>query len=147
MPRISILKHHKVLLDTHVWLWLMTGASELSSSFRKAVDRCCSYEGVLISAISVWEVGMLVEKKRIELDRDCLEWVEEALEKSGVKLLPISPRIAIQSSRLPGDVHGDPADRLLIATAYEHNAVLVTCDRKLLEYGQGRYISVHNPER
>jgi PIN domain nuclease of toxin-antitoxin system len=101
--------------------------------------------GILISPISIWEIGMLVEKNRISIEMDVLDWVEQSLEGSGTKLVPISPRVAIQSSRLPGIIHGDPADRILVATAFEENAVLVTCDRQLLEYGKGRFISVYNP--
>jgi PIN domain nuclease of toxin-antitoxin system len=57
----------------------------------------------------------------------------------------MTPKIAIQSTRLPGIIHGDPADRILTATAHEENAVLVTCDEKLLKYGEENFISVYNP--
>ena len=60
---------------------------------------------------------------------------------------PISSRIAIHSSRLPGEIHANPADRILIATAYENNAVLVTYDDKILAYGEDRFIGVHNPRK
>ncbi|MBS0638092.1 MAG: type II toxin-antitoxin system VapC family toxin, partial [Verrucomicrobia bacterium] len=136
---------HKLLLDTHVWIWLMGGNSSLSRQFRTAVDNAQKHDGILISAISVWEIGMLVEKKRIEIEMDTLDWVETSLSSKGVKLVPLTPRISILSSRLPGTVHGDPADRLLVASAHEENAVLVTCDQKLISYGQDRFISVYNP--
>lgn len=87
---------------------------------------------------------MLVEKNRIELDIDCLDWVEEALSM-GINLIPICPKIAVLSSRLPGTVHGDPADKIPIATAYEHNAILISHDQKILEYGQGKFITVYDP--
>ncbi|MBY0529411.1 MAG: type II toxin-antitoxin system VapC family toxin [Rhabdochlamydiaceae bacterium] len=145
MPIVKNLKHHKIILDTHIWLWVMTGDSKIKASFRKALDFALQSNGVLISPISIWEVGMLVEKQRISLDMDCQDWIEQALDMPGIKLVPISPRIAIQSSRLPGTVHGDPADRLLIATAHQENAVLVTCDKKLIAYGQDRFINVHDP--
>lgn len=145
MPIYKQLKQHTILLDTHVWLWLMMGNEKLSNSFKKAVDRNIENESILISAISLWELGMLVEKKRIELEMDCLDWVEQALENRGINLMPITPRIAIQSTRLPEEIHGDPADKILIATAHEHNAVLVTHDQKILEYGKGRFINVFDP--
>ena len=147
MPVIKTLQKHKILLDTHVWLWLMQGNSILTPSFQKAIERCREYDGVCISAISIWEIGMLVNKKRIELEMDCLDWIEQALDLPGVRLMPLTPRIAIQSTRLPGAPHGDPADRILVATAHEHNAVLATCDDKLLSYGKDRYFSVHDPEK
>ena len=145
MPIVNQIKQHKILLDTHVWIWLMAGDASLSLHFRRAIARCKEHDGIIISPISVWEIGMLVEKKRILLDMDCLDWVEQSLESPGITLVPITPRIAIQSTRLPDEIHGDPADRLLVATAHELNAVLITCDEKLLRYGKYKYISVHNP--
>ena len=145
MPIIKQLQQHKVLLDTHVWLWLMDGNSVLSAAFCKAITRCQNQDGILISPISIWEIGMLVEKKRIALEMDCLDWVEKALNRPGISIVPITPQIAIQSTRLPGDVHGDPADRLLIATAHAENAVLVTCDQKLLDYGKDKFVYVYSP--
>lgn len=147
MPLIRNLKQHKLLLDTHVWLWLMTGDSILSPSFTEAIERSQGHDNVLISAISIWEVGMLVEKKRVELEMDCLDWVEQSLAGPGIRLVPLSPRIAIESTRLPGEIHGDPADRILIATAHEEGAVFVTCDQKLLEYGSDRFVTVYDPRR
>ncbi|HNA62186.1 MAG TPA: type II toxin-antitoxin system VapC family toxin [Rhabdochlamydiaceae bacterium] len=147
MPIIKNLKQHKLLLDTHVWLWIMIGNSDLTANFRKAFAHSQKNQGVLISPISIWEIGMLVEKNRIQIDMDVQEWVDQALDIPGVKLSPITSRIAIQSSRLPGIVHGDPADRLLIATAHEENAVLTTCDEKLLKYGADKFVNVHDPSK
>jgi len=95
--------------------------------------------------MSIWEIGMLVEKGRIEIDMDVMDWIEQALEIPGIDLCAITPKIAIQSTKLEGKIHGDPVDRLLIATASEKNAVLVTCDYKILEYAKERSISAFNP--
>lgn len=143
MPINKSLKQHKLLLDTHVWIWLMVGDLRLSNSFRRAIEK--KNISILISAISIWEIGMLVERKRIQLEIDCLDWVEQALSIPNIDLADITPRIAISSTRLPEDPHGDPADRILIATAHEHNAVLVTHDQKILDYGKGKFISVYDP--
>lgn len=145
MPILKSLKRHKLLLDTHVWLWALTGNSKLTKEFAQSFDKILGTHGIFVSPMSVWEIGMLVEKKRIEIDMDVLDWVNQALEEAGLQLSPVTPRIAIQSTRLPGNVHGDPVDRLLIATAHEENAVLVTCDEKILEYGIGKFISVFDP--
>lgn len=145
MPVIKSIKQHKILLDTHVWLWLLSGNPILSTSFCQSVDRAQNYEGIIISAISVWEIGMLVARGRISLEMDCLDWVDQALANRGVKLIPLSPHIAIHSTCLPGNIHGDPADRILVATAFEEGAVLITCDQFLLEYGKDKFISVHDP--
>lgn len=145
MPILKKLQQHKLLLDTHVWIWLMEGNPIISGHFVSSVEHAQNHDGILISAISIWELGMLVERKRIEIEMDVLDWANDALASRGVTLIPLTPRISILSSRLPGAMHGDPADRILVASAYEENAVLVTCDQKLLEYGKDRFISVHNP--
>lgn len=145
MPILKNLHQHKVVLDTHVWFWLMQGDKKLSNSFKNSINKCREMDHVFISAISVWEIGMLAEKKRIEFNIDRMDWIELALNIPGVNLLPISPKIAIQSTRLPEEIHGDPADRILVASAHDQNAVLVTHDEKLLEYGKGRYINVYDP--
>jgi len=145
MPTVKKLEKHKLLLDTHIWIWLMQGNDNLSLDFRKAIDRCQAFEGILISSISIWEIGMLVNKKKLILGMETLDWVNQTLELPGVILVPISPRIAIQSTTLPGEVHGDPTDRILIATAHEESAVLTTCDKKILDYGNDSFVSVYNP--
>ncbi len=145
MPIVEHLKQHKLVLDTHVWLWAMTGNTILKPNFRKAIEHSLKNNGVLISPISIWEIGMLVEKRRIQIDMDSQEWIDQALDTPGIRIVAIPPRIAIQSTRLPGTMHGDPADRILVATAHEENAVLITCDEKLLEYGKDKFISVHDP--
>lgn len=145
MPILKKLKQHILLLDTHILIWLVMGDPSLSRSFINTIEEHSKTGTILISPISVWEIGMLVEKKRIELTMDCQQWIDEILRSPGISLAPISAKIAILSTRLPGIVHGDPADRILIATAHEENAVLVTADDKLLEYGKDRLISVYNP--
>jgi len=144
MPIVKTLKQHTVLFDTHVFLWYMEGNTKLRLSFQKKIN---GYkEGhVLLSPISIWEIGMLVEKKRISLEMDVLEWVQRALVCPLIQLAPLTPEIAIQSTRLPGAFHGDPCDRMLVATSHVHNAVLVTCDEKLIELGKDAFFSVHNP--
>lgn len=145
MPIFKHLKQHVILLDTHVWYWVMLGDKRLSKSFRNAIEKSAENESILISAISIWEFGMLVEKKRIELEMDCMDWVEQALGSQGINLVSLTPLIAIQSTRLPENAHGDPADKILIATAHEYHAVLVTHDQKILDYGKGKFINVYDP--
>jgi PIN domain nuclease of toxin-antitoxin system len=124
-----------VLLDTHAWVWLLQGTPRLGPKSRAAVEAACRYQaGVLIAAISVWEVGMLVAKGRLVLDRDVGEWVRMALALPGVTLIGLEPDIAVSSTRLPGDLQGDPADRLIVASARHVGAVLITDDGSTLEY-------------
>lgn len=145
MPILKTIKHHKLVLDTHIWLWLMVGSSRLNQNFQDAITHAQLNYGVLISAISIWEIGMLVEKKRIQLDMDTLDWISQSLDFPGTRLVPLSPKIAIQSTRLPGNIQVDPADRILVATAHEESAVLITCDEKLIRYGEDKFISVYDP--
>jgi PIN domain nuclease of toxin-antitoxin system len=133
----------KLLLDTHIWVWLMNGNSEeLGAATVRTLEEATSYGGVYVSAVSVWEVAMLESKGRIRLSRDCLDWVRDALGAPGLHLLPLSPEVAVASSRLPGVFHGDPADRILTASARLHQLTLVTHDERILAYGAEQYVSV-----
>ena len=85
---------------------------------------------------------MLESKKRIHLWAPCEQWVQQALATPGLTLAPLTPEIAIESARLPGDLHGDPIDRILVATARRMGARLMTRDRKLIEYGRQGYARV-----
>lgn len=132
-----------LLLDTHVWVWIMDGAAEqVGGTAANAVMEAGAIGKVLISAISVWEVGMLEAKGRVRFSMEVSEWVRRALGAPGVHLSPLSPEIAIDSTRLPEPMHGDPADRILIATARRVGATLVTRDHKILEYGREGLLSV-----
>jgi PIN domain nuclease of toxin-antitoxin system len=129
-----------VLLDTHAWVWLMNGSRQLGTKARKAVQQSLANEAVLVSAISPWEVAMLVSKRRLVLDRDVGEWVQQALSQPGIRLEALSPEIAVASTRMPDELHGDPADRLIAATARHLGAVLLTDDQLLLDYGKAGHI-------
>ena len=131
-----------VLLDTHAWVWLMDGSNRLGPEARKAIQRSIAADAVLVSAISSWEVAMLVSKGRLVLDRDVGEWIAAALAQPGIRLAALSPEVAVASTRLPGTVHADPADRILAATARHLGAALLTDDQLLLDYGSGGHLRV-----
>lgn len=88
---------------------------------------------------------MLVERKRISLEMDVADWLNQWIESPGILTAEFSFQVALLSNRLPGSLHGDTADRILIATAYQESAVLVTADEKILSYGSNAFISVYNP--
>jgi PIN domain nuclease of toxin-antitoxin system len=132
-----------LLLDTHVWIWTMLGNTrELGRQTREAITEGSSAGRLLVSAISVWEVGMLDAKGKVRFSLEVGEWVRQALTAPGVHLAPLTPEVAIDSSRLPEPMHGDPADRILIATARRTGATLVTRDTKILDYGTQGLLSV-----
>jgi PIN domain nuclease of toxin-antitoxin system len=121
-----------LLLDTHVLIWLMFGDNRLGSRTKAEIARVGSAGDLLVSAITPWEIGVLVSKRRIDLHRDALVWVREALSMPGVSLISLDPEIAVASTRLPFEMHSDPADRILVATARHMGATLVTADKALL---------------
>ena len=130
-----------LLLDTHVWLWLLSGEGALKASGVRVIEEAASHGLVRVSIISVWEVAMLEAKGRIRLSKDCRSWVDEALRAPGIALVPLTPEIAVESSRLPGTFHGDPADRILVATARRERAILLTRDERILAYGKKKHLS------
>lgn len=99
------------------------------------IRQAAAHDSLLVSVISVWEVALLDMKGRVRLNLPCHEWVKRALDVPGLHLVGLSPEIAIDSTRLPGQLHGDPADRILVATAARLGARLMTADRRLIEYG------------
>ena len=122
-----------LLLDTHVVLWATFDDSRLGREATKAINLTSREDRLLISAITPWEIGLLASKKRIDLHRDVLEWVRAAVSKPGVHLVALEPEIAVASTRLPFEMHSDPADRILVASARHIGATLVTADRALLK--------------
>ncbi len=130
-----------VLLDTHVLVWLLQGNDRLGPRARVAIEAATiGQAGVNVAAISVWELGMLVAKGRLTLDRDVGEWVQAALSLPGMGLIALEPEIAVAASRLPGEVHGDPADRLIVASARHIGAVLITDDKLILDYAEAGHV-------
>ncbi len=124
-----------LLLDTHIWIWLMNGDEKLASPrLLKIIQERSDRKALRVSVISVWEVGMLESKKRIMLPYSCHEWVHRALNIPGLALVPLGADIALESTRLPDTFHGDPADRILVATAAHLGAELVTQDERIHAY-------------
>ena len=131
-----------ILLDTHVLIWLLAGNPRLGAPARSLIQQAAADNALLVSAITPWEIAMLVSKGRLALDRDVGEWLGAALALPGIRLAPLAPEIAVASTRLPGDLHADPADRIIAATARHIDAVLVTEDQRLLDYGQRGHLRI-----
>jgi len=126
-----------IILDTHAWIWWTTDSSNLSEKASKAIKNASR---IGIPAICCWEIAMLAAKKRIGLSMDVQVWIDLALQKNKVQIVPLSPEIAVLSSRLPGEFHGDPADRLIVATSLALKAPLVSKDCKISSCGFVRTI-------
>jgi PIN domain nuclease of toxin-antitoxin system len=135
--------HGGLILDTHIWLWVVEGArARLSESAIREIEDASRRGEVLISAISVWEVAMLEAKGRISLARPLREWIRAALRAPGARLLELTPEIATESARLPGGPHGDPADRILAASARVLGGRLATCNTRLIDYSAQGHLAV-----
>ncbi len=120
-----------ILLDTQVLLWQRFGYGDLGRRARGAIDRASARGNVAVSAITFWEVGMLHARGRLTLLRDIPAWRADLL-RDGLIEIPVDGAIATRGGLLP-DLHGDPADRLILATALEGHQ-LVTADARLLDW-------------
>jgi PIN domain nuclease of toxin-antitoxin system len=137
-----------LLLDTHVWLWYVEGErARFSRKIEPFVEAAVQRGELLISAISVWEIAVLSALRRIDLSQDVRAWVGRSLGFPGVRFQGLSPSIAIESTSLPGELHRDPADRILVATARLTGAALVTCDERVLAYAKHGHVRVVNAAR
>lgn len=125
------------LLDTHIWIWWHTQPHKLSDSVQNIIADPANFEELLLSAISIWEFCKLIEKGRIGISENPLKWIENALDMFGLRQVPLSPLIAYKSTTLPPPFHNDPADQIIVATAREEKAIILTKDEKILNY---RYV-------
>ncbi len=123
-----------LLMDTHAWVWWMTGSDRLSPRGKTAIRKAAAENRLLLSAISVWEVAKLVEKGRLRLDRDVQTWIEQALAIPGLTLVSLTPVIACRACSLPPPFHDDPADQIVVATACVEGATILTVDDRIRKY-------------
>jgi PIN domain nuclease of toxin-antitoxin system len=130
-----------LVLDTHVWVWLVAGEAKLGDKTLARIGQAARRGEALVAAISVWEVAMLEARRHLVLTKPVLQWVQDALTAPGLSLAPLSPEIAVDACRLPADPGGDPADRMIVATARQNGATLVTRDRRILDYGQQGHVA------
>lgn len=121
-----------LLLDTHALVWLVDGSQRLGRTGREMAEAALQTDSLLVSAMSFWEIAMLVTHHRIELAEPVTAWRRRALE-SGIREIPLSGDIGILAAELEG-FHADPADRIITATAIAHEAVLATADRRILAW-------------
>lgn len=121
-----------ILLDTHTLIWLAAGLDKLGTKTREQLDSALVDERLTVSAISFWEVAMLVEKGRLQMRLDMLQWRSDLLA-GGLLELTVTGNIGIEAASLK-QFHGDPADRLIVATAIRENALLATADEAILSW-------------
>lgn len=123
----------KYLLDTHTWFWAVENPEKIPDRSLAVLKDGASLPFGL-SAISLWELAKLVAKERIILTIPLEEWMNRALNPQFIRILPISPQVAINSTKLPGIFHNDPADQIIVATCRLENVELITADKAILAY-------------
>lgn len=123
-----------IVLDTHAWIWWVGDPERLSAKAKDCIDKEVSAGQVYVSSISAWEITLLVKRGRLSLTMDVETWVEKSEALPFLKFIPVDNAIAIRSVLLPGSLHPDPADRIIIATALRLGAHLITKDDKLHKY-------------
>jgi PIN domain nuclease of toxin-antitoxin system len=117
-----------VVLDTHIWVWWLTPGSPLSRAERNALDAKAERRELFLPAISLWEIQVLHTKRRFELPLPFAEWLARAADDRVISVLPLSAEVVFALDTLPASFHGDPADRLIVATARAHAMSLATHD-------------------
>lgn len=122
-----------ILLDTHTWIWSHSATKLLSDNAKKLIKKTLTDQRA-IASISIWEFAMMMVKGRINVKIDPKLWLDNAIKNSGLKVIELSPEIALEACNLPSDFHKDPADQIIVATARIHNLTLLTKDRKILNY-------------
>ena len=112
-----------------MWLWWLLGSDRLAHRERSALDRLAARAELRLAAVSLWEAQMLYAKGRLVLDRPFDVWIREAAAATVIEIAPLDVEIVIALNGLPASFHGDPADRLIVATARAHRIPLATYDR------------------
>ena len=125
-----------LLLDTHVWIWSLEGdARRIGRRTRSLLARAELRDAIRISPVTLFEVMALHACGRLHLTRPPDEWIRQAMESAPVRIAEVSPTIAIAAGRISREVLADPMDRFWVATADEMEAVLLTADTRILDYG------------
>jgi PIN domain nuclease of toxin-antitoxin system len=121
------------LLDTHIWLWWLLGDSRLSFDEARVLDELPPQNRPALSVISLWEIAMLVELGRVQLDISLEEFLQKACSPETVNLIPLNMEVVLEMNTLPSSFHRDPADRLIVSSARVAKRPLSTHDRKICE--------------
>ncbi|MCC8483820.1 MAG: type II toxin-antitoxin system VapC family toxin [Rickettsia endosymbiont of Labidopullus appendiculatus] len=137
-PMINL---ERLTLDTHVLIWYTEGIN-LSKEQVKIIEQVRQASNLYVSAISIWETTMLINKAKIAISINLDEWIDKITSIPGLNLINLSIPILIQSCTLPKYEHKDPADRMIIASARSINSHLMTFDQKIINYADNGYLKV-----
>ena len=143
LPRPA--RRQMILLDTQTVIWFFNGNDRLGPQARQAIETARRSRTALVAPILFWEVAMLNRRGRITLTLPVNDWTAMVLK--ACELAGLTPEIAIDAGGLGGDVHGDPMDRMMIATARERRCPLMTSDRKILGYAKAGLLQAIDARR
>jgi PIN domain nuclease of toxin-antitoxin system len=121
-----------IVLDTHILIWWVNQSDRLQAGTLQRIET--ESDAIAVSAISLWEIAKLVQGGRLQLSIPIEDWIEQALAYPKVVVIPLSPAIVVDSTRLPPPFHKDPADELIVASARVLACPLITYDGKILNY-------------
>ena len=119
----------KILLDTHIWIWYLSGSARLPKKYRESLNR--DNNQIWLSPISVWETLILAEKGKLSLKPEPISWIQQSLKRWPIKEAPLNIQVSIRSRQLDLP-HQDPADRFISATALIYDLTLMTIDERLI---------------
>lgn len=128
-----------ILLDSHTFVWLADGDKRVGPEARRLIREAFRADALYLSPISLWEISLKASRGKLLVDRPLRPWMNDALRLTRARLVPITAEIAIDCAELPGDFHGDPADRIIASTARVSSLLLLTDDRKLLDLSRKGY--------
>ncbi len=128
-----------ILVDTHVLIWIVEDDLRIGLDLRKTLNRAAQARELFLSPISIWEVALKHSRGRLHLSRPLRLWIKQAIQRANLQLAPITTDIACECAELPAPFHGDPADRLIAATARVEGFELVTADERLLSLAEQGY--------
>ena len=138
-----------ILLDTHIWVWASNGSGQFKRAARKSIETAAEERRLFVSAASVWEIALKIQKGDLLVSGDLRAWLRDQRRYPGVRVLPISGGLAIDATALPEWMrksdkrpHKDPSDRFIVAEARRRNAVLVTCDALMIDYARKGHVVV-----
>ena len=134
----------RLLLDTHVWLWFSLGTpKKIPPAVVQVLEEAGKANALMVSIVSIWELALLVARDRVVLPLPLGDWITLSLSRPEIRLVGLTrPAAVLDSVFLPGEIHSDPADRFLIATARSYRARLATRDEKIIAYGRAGHIKV-----
>ena len=137
-----------MLLDTHVWIWAATGASQIGPRTRRLLNREAAGGRLYVSAVSAFEISALCAAGRLVLNQPPERWIRESIARGSLRVLNLNTDVAIDAGALGAEAVSDPIDRLLVAAARDAEVPLVTRDRRLLDFAQRtRLVRVHDARR